>query len=714
MSRPILELPAFRRLLTFLPYALAVLVYAPSFANGFLWDDHALVANNSFVHDLSRVWELVTHDFWHVADATAVDAGFAGRYYRPVVTVGFAIQGWLFAMHPAGFHLVSLLLHLACCWLVHRALTLRLDGEVPKRVLAASLGTLLFAIHPTRPEVVGWISGATDLWMTFWSLVAVNVWTSHRHRLGGILAVIVASVLAMLSKETAIVLPFALAVDAWLLAKPSADRRDLWRSIAITLPVLATIGIRSWLMPIPASGMLNEGLGGLVRRVVASVGEYVLAILWHVPGTMQMAVFRYDSNGPIYSTTSLVVGGATISAILILTILAVRKESLRPWLADVAWFTAFLAPVANIVPLGMKALVAARFLYAPLFGAIALFSRAIERLAVANRRAMFATAAGATIAISAFFGFSSIRQLESFASDDALWEYEYTVDPRNDYAVGQLLRIHGEYRDAEGVMRLLREYQQLSTESQWLPMQYVDYFRQAIRALANVSTSKDSARLDTLARAYDDLVEKGVVKFTIDDFTMAFQIPAGMGAAMVERLPAMRIEHAVAHERAGNVDRAAELLREAIDAIPYDGRAWFTLARVEALRGNWREAQTALGRAASVGIPADKIEPLRLQMDEARGHAEKPGDEVLQRALAYRAMGSAKLVRPVLEEAVRARPGDPQLISMLVELELSDRRPEAAAAWIQAARGSAPQEEAAWKALDEQVASARARVAALR
>lgn len=704
MSRPILETRAFRLLLTWLPYVLAVLVYLPSLGNGFLWDDHALIVKNALVHDLSRIWTVVTNDFWYVADTSAADMEFAGRYYRPVVSLAFAVQATLFGLNAAGFHAVSLLFHLACCALVHRALLLRLPGDSTAKTIAAALGTMLFAIHPTRPEVVGWISGATDLLMTFWALVALNLWASHRHRPLGLVGVVLASILALLCKETAIVLPFALAVDAWLLAKDRFDfRKEVLRASAVIAPVVATLALRIWLMPIPSTGMLQRGFGAMVKRVLASLGEYVVAIVWHVPGTVQIAEARFGPDGQIYSSTSLAIGAITLIAIVALTILALIKRQLRPWLADVAWSVAFLAPVTNIVPLGMKVLVAARFLYAPLFGVIALLCRAVCHLSSRDRRTVLASAAAATIGISAIFGLSSMRQLESFYSDETLWEYEYGVNRQNSYVLGQLLNIHGRRNDDARVVELLRDLQDLSGSGEWPAFYQLEFFRQTVQALGNISRTVDREDLKTLARAYDDLFESGEVSFSMRGLSIAVRSSPRLAEHMKKRSTSFYLEHALIHVRAGDLDRAVELLQETVETIPYYGRAWLFLGRVHALKGEWDQAAEALAKAESTGVPVAEITRLRNDIAKAREYIEAPGEPIVQRALAYRALGAPEMIRPTAEEGLREHPGEPNLIAMLVELELNERRPDAALAWVNGGREAEPELAGLWNHLEARI-----------
>jgi len=78
---------------------------------------------------------------------------------RPIAALTFIIDGRLWGVAPAGFHLTNVLLHLACSALVILIAREVLDRD-HNRALAAGL---LFALHPVPAGAVVWVSGRVEL-----------------------------------------------------------------------------------------------------------------------------------------------------------------------------------------------------------------------------------------------------------------------------------------------------------------------------------------------------------------------------------------------------------------------------------------------------------------------------------------------------------------------------------------------------------------------
>lgn len=199
------------------------LVFLPALGGDFVWDDTLLIGTNSYIRDLSRLGEALTHDFWHNPQSLETGVGLPRRYYRPVVTLAYALQFRVFGEHPAGYHLVNLALHLGCVvlafgWLRRRLGTRGDEGDHRLAALAWVMGAALFAVHPSRPESVAWISGSTDLWLGLFALLGLRAWDRHP-RLGGAVLAGLCFFFATLSKETAVVLPALLLVDIVLQEK---------------------------------------------------------------------------------------------------------------------------------------------------------------------------------------------------------------------------------------------------------------------------------------------------------------------------------------------------------------------------------------------------------------------------------------------------------------------------------------------------------------
>ena len=132
---------------------LVAAVFGPSLFGDFIWDDVVLIENNDFAHGWKNLVHALTADFW----ATSVPGLKPSGYFRPVVSLAFLTQFELFGGSPLGFHLVNLVLHLACVAMVYDFLRRRLGTEqtaAAPLALAAALGAALFAVHPSRPETV--------------------------------------------------------------------------------------------------------------------------------------------------------------------------------------------------------------------------------------------------------------------------------------------------------------------------------------------------------------------------------------------------------------------------------------------------------------------------------------------------------------------------------------------------------------------------------
>ena len=174
--------------------ALCGATYLPFIGGGLLTDD--------FIH-FSRLHAEPT-----LADVFRTPDPF--HFYRPVVQSSFWLNSQLFGLNPASFRAINLLLHMgviASVFVLARKLLIQ-----PR---AALLATLAFALTPkAHPISVLWISGRGDLLMALFSVLSVLAWL-HWHesqRAGWVVVASCCYILAVLSKETAILLPLLLLV----------------------------------------------------------------------------------------------------------------------------------------------------------------------------------------------------------------------------------------------------------------------------------------------------------------------------------------------------------------------------------------------------------------------------------------------------------------------------------------------------------------------
>src|SRR5262245_17131449 len=219
------------------------LVYARGLSNGFIYDDYWLVQSNPALQQPGSLRSFLTTPLF-AGSLQSEDSFWAGgglEYWRPFAKLALLVQYRLFGVRASGYHAVSLVVHvvsvlMAFAWLLWRlspavpapAPSVRVPRLIatyrdPRRTLAAGLGAALFGLHPVRVESVAWVSGCMDLWMVFWVLVGLLIW-EHRGR-AATWAAGAAFVLAALAKETALVVPGCLALDAWARSDRTGLRR---------------------------------------------------------------------------------------------------------------------------------------------------------------------------------------------------------------------------------------------------------------------------------------------------------------------------------------------------------------------------------------------------------------------------------------------------------------------------------------------------------
>jgi protein O-mannosyl-transferase len=134
-------------------------------------------------------------------------------HYRPLTWVSFGFDYLIWGMNPTGYHLTSLLIHVANAvfffFISRRLLALAVPGS-NNLTLGAGFAALLFAIHPMRVEAVALASDRKELLATFFFLWVVYFYVRGRMRIA-----LGFFVLSLLSKGIAITAPVLLLILDW-------------------------------------------------------------------------------------------------------------------------------------------------------------------------------------------------------------------------------------------------------------------------------------------------------------------------------------------------------------------------------------------------------------------------------------------------------------------------------------------------------------------
>ncbi len=673
---------------------LAALVFVPGLFGEFVWDDLALIRGNAYVRDLSRLPEALTNDFWHVS---TLDPGAEGHnlYYRPVVTLAYALQFRAFGESPFGYHAVNLVLHLACvllafAWLRRRA------GPDRAAVAAVLLGAALFAVHASRPESVSWVSGSTDLWMTALVLLGLQLWDRVASRVSTAGAV-ACFALAVLAKETALVVPFVLLADAWLLQEAGAQRaRAVRRALLPLLGVGVVFGIRLVLVPLRGAGV--TGVPDAVQRVLATAGHYVRSIVWPWPPSVEWSYLRLDARGGlVHPPWSLVLGALVAAALVVLVVVAWRRRAARPWLADAAWLVLPLLPALNLWPLGLSALASARNLYLPLLGAAALVVRGLgvaEGRSPGVRRAVFAIGGLAMAAWSLL----SLYQISTLRDEDTLWTYEHAVAPDNPFAAERLARVR--FQQGRHVEALA------AVESAWVDSRGAEERRGRLALLAAeitlASTSDaEQAALLRLRDFYDALARGETGRVIVGDLTIELQPDARVHERLTTRYQEFLVPRAIVYARTLDLPAARRQLEIVVRKFPQSVDGWVQLALVLAREERWDDARRAAQQGLVVKPDDERLPTILRHLDTASHLAETlgradPTTQAMTRAETLLAFGGIEQARRVLQPVLESHPDSPPPVLLRILIDAADARFDLARQVVVEARQRMPGEAALW------------------
>ncbi|MFO0602810.1 MAG: glycosyltransferase family 39 protein [Polyangiales bacterium] len=649
--------------------AAVLLVFGLGLPGRFVWDDHGLIVSNAYLRDLANLPALLRADFWHISAAGETAESLSRLYWRPVVTLAYALEFQLFGLSPLGYHAVNLALHLASTLLVFGLLRRRVGAGAGERGdVAAGLGALVFAVHPSRPESVAWISGATDLWMTLFALLAERAFASDRDRRGVGAGLLVG--LGILSKEAAVVVPALLTLET-LAARDDARRPKLAGLWAVVAAVLA---LRFTVIP---PRRLADGITApaeTVARALASLGHYVGATLWPWRPTAQLGFRAWDAAGhPVFPAWSVALGAATVAGFVALAAGAWRRPSLRPWLFDACRYLAPLALVVNVVDLRLDVLAAERFLYLPLVGVAAAVARGL--VAAGEQRAP-RLALGALCAAMAV---TSMGHVGDFITEEDLWLHERAVNPNNPYVCGELARLRLEEGRANEAIALYAEGVRAARVVHH--RRHDGELVMKLAAAVMLATPDDDQATLVRMRDFFDAVDRGdpaPVRFEARGLRVALKWNDAERADR-RRLFPYRIVRAIAHARTLSLAEAERQLRDVLTESPDAWLAWQNLSLVYAASDRWGDAVAAADEAArrdpaNAGARAlrDRLAALRAQVDAA---ANNPAARDVAAVRALLELRLTVAARRRLDAAVAARGRSDALDALRAQIDAAGRPP---------------------------------------
>jgi hypothetical protein len=323
--------------------------------------------------------------FWAVDDIPALsnvwwfEGGDLGVFWRPLPSLIFEASVRVFGERAFPLHLLSIVVH----GLVGGTLFL-LVRRLTGRPLVALLAGLFFLTCEDHSMTVGWIATVTDLVCVLFvnlALLAHTVWLDTRNR-WAFAASLTALVLALLSKESAVVAP--LAIVLLTVALPQGRDREL--------PRPGVSYLRDWLSWAPALTLLIAylvlyrllGFGGISSGMYvdpfAHPGRYLTHLVAHLPVMWLATLSPVPPSFAMFwpATIPLLAAGGVVAFIVWIAGLWWLRRS-----ALVAWAMAFY--LLALLP-QMSTDASERCLYFPAVGSSILLAILLVQIGPIARR----------------------------------------------------------------------------------------------------------------------------------------------------------------------------------------------------------------------------------------------------------------------------------------------------------------------------------------
>ncbi len=437
---------------------LTFLAYCGTLGFQFVYDDRPQVGLNPWVHS----WRYFPHYF-----TAQVWAGIypwaTGNYYRPLFLLWLRVNFALFGMAAWGWHLTSVLAHVAVTFLVYE-LARRIYGEY----WIATVAAMVFGLHPAHVEDVAWISGVTDPLVALLLVSPILCYLKAKEQgslrrawKAGALALYVA---AMLAKEVGIVLPVLIAACEWASGKPedlgmgSPDawgriRRAAWGAVpflALVPPYLvvrhlALNGLSHVLTPLPISTIVYTWPSlawTYLRHLVWPFGLSPFYDLPYVtsPGSVEFVVPTFGVAGALFLLVAAILRTGRAGQ-------ASATLSTRGLLVfELAWIVSPILPLLNISVLPRGDIAHDRYLYLPSIGFSMLIARALGGLrggrTVFLGRPLAQIVVAGALAVACAFG--TATQSLMWADDLLLYYRGIATAPRNSAVKTNLANILAE------------------------------------------------------------------------------------------------------------------------------------------------------------------------------------------------------------------------------------------------------------------------------
>jgi tetratricopeptide (TPR) repeat protein len=361
--------------------------------------------------------------------------------YFPLQILSYGLDYQIWHLHPFGYHLHNVVLHILNAVLVYLLLK-----KIFSNTWIAFLSALFFGLHPVNVESVTWVAERKNVLSMALLLSSFLCYLYYldaprkTRRFEFYLACLFLFFLALLAKVSAVVLP-----ALFLLFDLSFGKRTKWEMARDKIPFLAMALLFSALTVwIYHSGKYLSGYygGSPYTTFLAMINVFVEYIIYLIAPIYLDHLYWTSIPQSILERQVLL----SLAAIFLMVLLAwqsFRKD--RVFFFWFGWFFVSLLPVLNIVPLVI--LRADRYMYLPAIGFFYLVSSGLWKMKQGEyKRLRLPVFLFCSLMITCSYAFLTIERNKLWKDPIVFWEENLRKFPQSIYpyrAIGFIYVVGG-------------------------------------------------------------------------------------------------------------------------------------------------------------------------------------------------------------------------------------------------------------------------------
>jgi len=333
---------------------LGALAYSTAYNGEFIWDDRALIVENSNIKNWSNISKIFTENIYS-------GVGISSNFYRPLQMLTYMVDYFLWGNSTCGYHFTNVALHILAALCVFWFVQILFENPLLSLLTAA-----FFVVHPIHTEAVSYISGRSDpmalclMLLTF--IFYINCTDINKFRTCLIIGVSYA--LALLSRETTLILPVLILTYHYTFRKKIAVTGFITIIGVAAVYMLSRSVINPYVDTNMAKGApLLQRLPGFFVALENYIKLLVLPLNLHM-----------EYGSPIFKLSA----PAVILTFVLSLFYALRKNTSVLIKFSILWFFITLFPVSNIIP--VNAYMAEHWLYVPSIGFFLLLANGLTKM----------------------------------------------------------------------------------------------------------------------------------------------------------------------------------------------------------------------------------------------------------------------------------------------------------------------------------------------